>query len=110
MEFVRVFANHKRCTGRFLLVAGIVAYVLAVSVAVSAQTIDTDLRPDLERALANQPSAFSGKGRINGYVPAEAGVAKGIRPRSSATTRNDGLSSRSASHPSAVLNPLATSA
>jgi hypothetical protein len=110
MEVVKVFADNKNFTGRLLPVVGIVAYVFAVSVAISAQTIDSDLRPDLQRALVTQPSSFSGKGRINGYIPAQAGVAKGIRPSSSAGTRHDGLSSRSVPRPSAALNPLATSA
>jgi len=107
MKVVGLFAFHTKYTG-LLLVAGLLAYAFLVSVAVSAQTIDPDLRPDLQRALAAQPAASRGKGRINGYVPAQAGVVKATRPHSSASTRNDGLSSRSTPHPSAELNLPAT--
>jgi len=109
MRVVRLFADRLKYIGHLLLVAGFVAYVFLVSVTVSAQTIDPDLRPDLQRALAAQPAASRGKGRVNGYVPAQAGVVKAARPHSSASTRNDGLSSLSTPHPSAALNLPATS-
>lgn len=101
-----LFADHTRRTG---LVLGVVAYLFLVSVAVRAQTIAPDLRPDLQRALATQPGAARGKGRIGGYVPAQAGVVKPTRPNSPATTRNDGSASGSTPRPSAALNLAATS-
>lgn len=81
--------------GRLMLVAG-VASVLVVGANVSAQTIDPDLRPDMRRALATEANAVgSGKGRANGYVPAQAGRA--ARPMETLReARRDSSSPRSA--------------
>jgi hypothetical protein len=108
MRILRLFAN-RTYTGHLLPIVVVVAYVVLMTGAVSAQTIDPDLRPDLQRALAAQPAASSGKGRINGYVPAQAGVIKAARPPSSASTRNDGVSSPFTPRPSVSLNLPATS-
>jgi hypothetical protein len=106
MKVVRLFAY---CTRHYLLlVAGLALSTFFVAGAVNAQTLNPDLRPDLQRALAAQLAASPGKGRINGYLPAQAG-AKATRPHSSASTRNDGVSSLSTPHPSAELNVPATS-
>ena len=107
MLVVRI-SDNKRSIVWLLRVAGLVAYLFAVLVTVKAQTIDPDLRPDLQRALATRPSVFAGKGRINGYVPAQARAAKPMRPTSATSTRNGGLASRSTPRPSAALSPQAT--
>jgi hypothetical protein len=104
-----LFLDRLSYTSHLMLVAGVIAHLFLVSVAVTAQTIDPNLRPDLQRALATQPAASRGKGRINGYVPAPAGVAKAVRPHSSSSMRNDGSSSRPMPRPSEAFNVQATS-
>jgi hypothetical protein len=104
MKDARLFPDRTSYNGQLLLVAGVVAYLFLISVAVTAQTIDPDLRPDLQRALAANPAASRGKGRINGYVPAQAVAVKTARPHAPASTRNDGSSSLPAPHAPAELN------
>jgi hypothetical protein len=87
---------------------GLVAYVFLVTGVVSGQTIDPELRPDLRRALATQTRVAGGKGRVNAYVPAQAGVAKVTRPSSSSRMRTNGVSSFSTARPSAAINIPAT--
>lgn len=112
MRIMGLFAFHTRYTG-LLLIAGLVAYAFLVPGTVSSQTIDPDLRPDLQRALAAQTEAFDGQvsGRANGYVPVRAEELRAARSNSlgarTAGTRTDGKSSLS--HPSAVVNIPATS-
>src|SRR6185295_915505 len=80
---------------------------------VAAQTIDPDLRPDLQRALAAQPDSFGSgaKGRANGYTPAQ--LRRSERPRdTSSAPRRDASNPRSVgsalSRPSNSLNIPAT--
>ncbi len=108
MKVVRLFPASTNYAGRILLVAGILAYACLCSGAVSAQTIDPDLRPDLRRALAAEAHVSGGKGRINGYVPAQAVALKTTRPKSSSSLRSDGSSSLPMSHPSTAINIPAT--
>jgi hypothetical protein len=82
--------------------------------AVSAQTIDPDLRPDLQRALTTRPENVGDqtKGRANGYTPAQA--PRSERPaETSSAPRRDASSARTAgsslSRPSSALNIPATS-
>lgn len=73
--------------GRSLLLR--LSLVLLVGAgAVSAQTIDPDLRPDRQRALATQAEADA-KGRANGYTRAQA--ERGMRPRSREQRRASSL-------------------
>jgi hypothetical protein len=60
-----------------MLVAGIAITTMLAGAALNAQTINPDLRPDLQRALATQPesSANHGRGRANSYTPAQAAGA-----------------------------------
>ena len=75
MKVIRLIADYAR---HLLLVAG-VASTFFIGSTMTAQTIDPDLRPDLQRALAVQPEpAGRGKGRANGYAPARVG--SGERP------------------------------
>ncbi len=93
---------------RLLLAAGFALGTFLFAGTLRAQTIDPDLRPDLQRALAAQTEIFVGqtKGRANGYVPARVAGLRAARPNSSGT-RIEGKSS--ASHPSATVNIPATS-
>ncbi len=114
MKVAKLFSHHTRHA--LLLVAGL--GMLFVAVAVSAQTIDPDLRPDLQRALAAQPETVGvqTKGRANGYTPARA--RRGQRPvessienvarRDASNARGEG-SSLTAPRPSTALNIPATS-
>ena len=108
MKVVGLFVFHPRYT-RLLLVAGLLAYGFLIGGAVRAQTIDPDLRPDLQRALAAHTDASGGTGRVDGYIPAQAGLLR-ARRSSSSSTRSDGSSSLSLAHPSVALNIPATSA
>ena len=113
MKVARLFSHHARHA--LLLAAGLGMFFFAG--AVSAQTIDPDLRPDLQRALAAQPGTFSGqvKGRANGYAPAQA--RRGQRPvesaienmarRDASNARGEG-SSLQVPRPSSALNIPAT--
>ena len=111
MRVTRSFSRHTRPA--LLLAAGL--SMLFFSGAVPAQTLDPDLRPDLQRALAAQPETFDGKstGRANGYMPAQA--RGGRRPAGTANAvRTDFLTTRGASssqipRPSNALNIPATS-
>ena len=103
---VRVIAEYFRC---LLLVAGVVS-VFAIGANVSAQTIDPDLRPDMRRALASEANAAGrGKGRANGYVPAQAGRAarptETLRERRRDSSSPSGAGSSSAApRPANALN------
>ena len=105
MKAVRLFACHTR---HVLFAATLVGYAF-LACSVSAQTLNPDLRPDLRRALATQPDASTGKGRVNGYVPARAEALRATRSDSSSRTRNDESSSLSTPRPSAAINIPATS-
>src|SRR6476659_1304523 len=90
------------------------AFFFLVTNAVNAQTIDPDLRPDLQRALAARPDTFGnrGKERANGYLPAQA--RRSERPAESVNApRRDATNARtlasSLSRPSSALNIPATS-
>jgi len=91
-----------------LFSAGLVLGALFPTGAAQAQTIDPDLRPDLRRALAAQPDASAGKGRVNGYVPARAAAPGTVRTDSSSRTRTDGSPSLSLPRPPAAVNIPAT--
>ena len=109
MRVARLASNHIRRA--LLLVAGLGVVLFTGTVA--AQTIDPELRPDLQRALAAQADTFgSAKGRANGYTPAQTGRSE--RPReTSSTPRRDASNARSVgsalSRPSNALNILTTS-
>jgi hypothetical protein len=82
--------------------------------AVNAQTIDPDLRPDLQRALAAQPESFAGQtkgqqtGRANGYLPARAAREK--RTAADTGKRNGSIAGNAApAQPSRSLNIPAVS-
>src|SRR6266480_6944 len=107
---VERFVDSGRCDRHALLVAVLMAFAFLVSVAVCAQTINPELRPDLRRALAVQPQIGANKptARPNGYVPARPDQLE-TRPDSLSRARGEGSSSLSISHPSAVLNVGATS-
>lgn len=69
------------------LLVGLALYLAAG--AVNAQTIDPDLRPDLQRALAAKPeTGGQQKGRANGYAPVQAQQA--TRPAETTALRRDG--------------------
>ncbi|HKB66110.1 MAG TPA: DUF4214 domain-containing protein [Pyrinomonadaceae bacterium] len=109
MRVAKLASNHIKRV--LLLVAGLGVVLFAGSV--TAQTIDPDLRPDLQRALAAQPDSFGGqaKGRANGYTPAQS--QRSERPReTSSAPRRDASNARSVgsalSRPSNALNIPAT--
>ena len=108
MKVVGLFVFHTRYTG-LLLAAGLLAYGFLISGAVSAQTIDPDLRPDLQRALAAHTDASGATSRVDAYIPAQARLLRAQRS-SSLSTRSKGSSSLSLAHPSVALNIPATSA
>jgi hypothetical protein len=108
MKVVRLFPDSTSHVGRLLLVACLFTYELLVASSVSAQTIDPDLRPDLRRALAAEAQGAGGKGRVNGYVPAQAVALKTTRPKSSSSIRSNGSLSLPMSHPSTAVNVPAT--
>ena len=86
MRVAKLFSDLNRHA--LLLAAGTAIFLFAG--AVRAQTIDPDLRPDLQRALAAQPESFDGrfKGRPNGYEPAQARRAE--RPLETSSARGEG--------------------
>jgi len=86
MRVAKLASNHIKRV--LLLVAGLGVVLFAGSV--TAQTIDPDLRPDLQRALAAQPDSFGGqaKGRANGYTPAQSQRSERPRETSSAPRRD----------------------
>ena len=107
MKVVGLFVFHTRYSG-LLLAAGLLAYGFLISGAVSAQTIDPDLRPDLQRALAAHTDASGATSRVDAYIPAQARLLRAQRS-SSLSTRSKGSSSLSLAHPSVALNIPATS-
>ncbi|MGH9872133.1 MAG: DUF4214 domain-containing protein [Pyrinomonadaceae bacterium] len=108
MRITRLVSLH---ITRALLVAGL--GMISFAGAVSAQTIDPDLRPDLQRALAARPESFGQtKGRPYGYTPAQARRSERPAETLSAPRRaasNPGGASPSLSRPSNALNIPATS-
>ncbi|MEP6820252.1 MAG: DUF4214 domain-containing protein [bacterium] len=109
MRVAKLFSHHARHA--LLIVAGLSMFSFAG--VVTGQTINPDLRPDLQRALAAQPETFSGqgKGRANGYEPAQAARLQrptdaGV-PRDTTNGRGDG-SSVQLPRPSSALNIPAT--
>src|SRR6266566_9478876 len=102
---VEGFVDYGRCGGHALFVAVMMAFAFLVSGAICAQTINPELRPDLRRALAAQPQIGVNKptARPNGYVRAMSDLLE-TRPGSLSRARDEGSSSLSISHPSAVLN------
>ena len=114
MKVTELFSRH--ASHPLLLAAGL-ALITFFGGAVSAQTIDPDLRPDLQRALATRAESFSGqgKGRVNGYAPAQAPqgqrtaeTSSVARHGASANARSSG-SSLQTSRPTTALNLPATS-
>lgn len=110
MRVARLASNQIR---RLLLLAAGLGVVLFAGT-VTAQTIDPELRPDLQRALAAQPDSFGSqaKGRANGYTPAQ--TRRSERPReTSSAPRRDASNARTVgselSRPSNALNIPATS-
>ena len=67
---------------------------------VNAQTLDTDLRPDLRRAIGAQEEPLGRKGRTNGYVPELKPGPAAVRLASSSSIRRDGSLLQSMPHPS----------
>jgi hypothetical protein len=88
MKVLRSIAHHAR---RLLLVAGLGGTFIIASTS-TAQTIDPDLRPDLQRALAARGETVQSKGRANGYAPEQ--VRRGKR-----TAETTSVSRRDASTP-----------
>jgi len=85
------FVACARQVQRVLFVLGIALTTLLFARPVNAQTIDPDLRPDLQRALAARPGNDQAKGRANGYAPAQTGQEK--RPaETTSAPRRDALS------------------
>ncbi len=110
MRVVRLTSSHNRRAP--LLVAGLAVVLFAGTV--TAQTIDPELRPDWQRALAAQPDSVGSevKGRANGYTPSQA--RRSERPRETLTApRRDASNARSSgsalSRVSNALNIPATS-
>jgi hypothetical protein len=93
MRVIRLFSNQL-----LVSVFGILVFVINAN----AQTIDPNLRPDLQRALAAKPESIGAKGRANGYSPAQA--RRETRPVEN--SRLDGKSSSKVaiSRPSPDLN------
>src|SRR4030095_9286078 len=92
MRVARLASNQIRRASLFVAALGMIFFASAVT----AQTIDPELRPDLQRALAMQPDKFGSqtKGRANGYAPAQA--RRSERPReTSSAHRRDGSNVRS---------------
>jgi hypothetical protein len=76
--------------------------MLVFVIAANAQTIDPNLRPDLQRALAARPERSGGKGRANGYAPAQA--RRETRPVENRRLDGKAGATRSISRPSPALN------
>ena len=104
MRVAKLFSEINRHA--LLLAAGTAIFLFAGDV--RAQTIDPDLRPDLQRALAARPESFDGrsKGRPNGYEPAQ--VRRAERPAETSSARSAG-SALATAHPSNAMNISATS-
>jgi len=109
MRVAKLASNHIKRV--LLLAAGFGIFLFAGPV--TAQTIDPNLRPDWQRALAAQPDSFGSeaKGRANGYTPAQ--LRRSERPReTSSQPRRDASNPRSVgsalSRPSNALNIPAT--
>jgi hypothetical protein len=109
MIVVRLFPDSTSYAGRLSLVVWLFTHVLLVASAVSAQTIDPDLRPDLRRALAAEAQSSGSKARVSAYVPVQAIALKTTRLKSSSSTRSDWSSSLPTSHLSKTVNIPATS-
>jgi hypothetical protein len=109
MIVVRLFPDSTSYAGRLSLVVWLFTHVLLVASAVSAQTIDPDLRPDLRRALAAEAQSSGSKARVSAYVPVQAIALKTTRLKSSSSTRSDRSTSLPTSHPSNTVNIPATS-
>ena len=110
MRVARLASHHIAHTLLFVVGLGMVFFAGTVR----AQTIDPDLRPDLQRALAAQPDTIGSpsKGRPNGYTP--VAVQRGERPAETfSAPRRDATNARNAStslsRPSIALNIPATS-
>jgi|GEM_PF-847649 len=95
MRVAKLVSHLKRMSW---LAAGL--FTLLFVSTVTAQTINPDLRPDLERALAAQPDSFNGpaKGRPNGYEPKQA--ERTLRP-----TETGAANSRGTDSPVQVARP-----
>ena len=105
---MRVARSNAFYTRQLLVVAGIAIGAFLIGSTVTAQRLESGLRPDLQRALAAQPesSASQGKGRVNGYAPAQ--LARGARPaETSAAARGDSSASlrRGGSSVTSVASP-----
>jgi hypothetical protein len=86
--FATLFVGHSRPVRQILLTVGIAFTTFLIDGGpVSAQRIDPDLRPDLQRALAApaKSAGYETKTRTNGYVPARATRAQ--RSTGTSTTR-----------------------
>jgi len=78
---------------RSLFVAWLAGFTLLSVMAVSAQTLAPDLKPDIRRARSIQPKSIAnrgGKARANGYVPA-SGRPSAIRYSSVTRTKGSTL-------------------
>ncbi|MDQ2920963.1 MAG: hypothetical protein M3R52_05045 [Acidobacteriota bacterium] len=97
-----------RLSYHVLVVALLAGSAFLIAARVSAQRLDPDLRPDIQRAIATQQN-LGRKGRTNGYVPERVERLSAIRPVS-LSIRGDGAASLSAPHPSEAANiPAMTS-
>jgi hypothetical protein len=93
MRVIRLFSHQL-----LVSVFGMLVFVTTAN----AQTIDPNLRPDLQRALAAKPQSIGGKGRANGYAPAQA--RRETRPVENRRQDGKSGSTPSVSRPSPALN------
>jgi hypothetical protein len=101
----------RTCLYYALLISLVALSMSFVAGAVSGQTIDPDLRPDMRRALAVQPETGQATGRANAYTPSLAVREQRPVEASSVTGRDDGRGgsySLRAPRPSTSLNIPAT--
>jgi hypothetical protein len=110
-SLVRSLVGYASQMRRVLFVAGIALSTILFAGAVDAQTIDPDLRPDLQRALAARPETSQTKGRANGYVPAQPRQGKRPAETTNAPRRDASSAPRgnlSVPRPASSLNIPAT--
>ncbi|HEV7745903.1 MAG TPA: DUF4214 domain-containing protein [Pyrinomonadaceae bacterium] len=93
MKVIRLFSHQ--------LLASIFGVLVFVTTA-SAQTIDPNLQPDSQRVLAAKPESIGGKGRANGYTPAQA--RRETRPIENRRQDGKAGSTPTISRPSPALN------
>lgn len=98
----------RRLVTRYLMLVAGIAIATMLGAAVNAQTIDPDLRPDLQRALATQPesSANHGRGRTNSYTPAQAAGAYRSVEVSAMARRDNAAGAATTPRPSSDISEI----